>query len=147
MTALTERRAADRRAADRIKLAAIVKAVCDKHGATCELLTEGRMIRCEIAIRGVSAGIEFDGGADAALLDNYCVPWNSDKRLSYGFEAAAGTSVNPHHRRKCTAFCHGSQALESHLNKVLGLIAVGMAFEPWPESVPVRPFNPEVYRK
>lgn len=124
MTALTERRAPDR-----VKLAAIVKAVCDKHGATCELLTEGRLIRCEIALDGVRAGIEFDGDTNAALLDNYCVPWNSDKRLSYGFEAIAGASVNPHHRMKCTAFYYGSQALEWRLDKLLAVIASGEAFE------------------
>lgn len=119
----------ERRAADRIKLAAIVKAVCDKHGATCELLTEGRMIRCEIALDGVRAGIEFDGDAQAALLDNYCVPWNSDKRLSYEFEITAGASVNPHHRMKCTAFYAGAERLERSLDAVLAMIASGEAFE------------------
>lgn len=142
MSALTERRAADR-----VKLAAIVKAVCDKHGATCEVLTEGRMIRCEIALDGVRAGIEFDGDASAALLDNYCVPWNSDKRLSHEFETTAGASVNTYHRMKCTAFYPGAAYLEKKLHAVLGLIASGEAFEDWKETVPVTPFNPEVYRK
>lgn len=124
MTALTERRAADR-----IKLAAIVKAVCDKHGATCELLTEGRMIRCEIALDGVRAGIEFDGEACARLRDNYCVPWNSDKRLAPAFAAVADASVNPHHRMKCTAFYAGAARLERNLDAALALIASGEAFE------------------
>lgn len=119
----------ERRAADRIKLAAIVKAVCDKHSATCELLTEGRMIRCEIALDAVRAGIEFDGDAERQLLDYYCVPWNSDKRLAPAFAAVADASVNPHHRMKCTAFCAGADRLERNLDAVLALIASGEAFE------------------
>lgn len=119
----------ERRAADRIKLAAIVKTVCDKHGATCELLTEGRMIRCEIALDGVRAGIEFDCDAERELLDRYCVPWNSDKRLAPAFAAVADASVNPHHRMKCTAFYAGAERLERNLDAVLALIASGEAFE------------------
>lgn len=125
MTTLTERRAPDR-----IKLAAIVKAVCDKHGATCETTTRGREVRCEIALDGVRAGIEFDGEACASLLDNYCVPWNSDKRLSHEFEITAGPPVNPHHRMKCTAFYRGSDELKKKLDAVLALIASGKAFNP-----------------
>lgn len=124
MNTLTERRAADR-----VKLSAIVKAVCDKHGATCELLTEGRLIRCEIALDGVRAGIKFDGDSCASLLDNYCVPWNSDKRLSPAFAVVADASVNPHHRVKCTAFYAGAERLERNLGAVLALIASGEAFE------------------
>lgn len=119
----------ERRAADRIKLAAIVKAVCQKHGASFSALTEGRMIRCEIALDGVRAGIEFDGDAERALLDNYCVPWNSEKRMNYEFEITAGASVNPHHRMKCTAFYAGAERLERRLDDVLALIGSGEAFE------------------
>lgn len=119
----------ERRAADRIKLAAIVKAVCQKHGASYCALTEGRMIRCEISLDGVRAGIEFDGDAERQLLDNYCVPWNSDKRLAPAFAAVADASVNPHHHMKCTAFYAGAERLERNLDAVLALIASGEGFE------------------
>lgn len=62
----------------------------------------------------------------------FCMPWciwSGDAKLSDDFAATAGSSVNPFHRRKCTAFGYGWPDLCRRLRACLELVNNGKAFQ------------------
>lgn len=125
----------ERRRADRLTMAAMVKAICEEHGASCRIdeNREAREVVCKIEHGGAFVNIEFDGGPFNSLPDDYCMPWNvdwqrADLRFAGAFGAAVGAEVNPFHRRKCMGFAAGMDALSRRLRAALSCINEGAAF-------------------
>jgi len=120
MTALTERRAADRAQMAR-ELAALAKT----HGAECETLTDGS--------HGIMLCIELNGLRVRLGLERYSIqpdvhviPWHTygPARLRPEFG-----DVNPHHFGKATHVAHGWEALRTEIDRGLRAAADGSAFQ------------------
>lgn len=137
----------ERRKADRAIMAAEVAALCLAAGAACEVTdfathvygdgsrpTERNRIRCEILKGSLSVNLDFDGSRWNTMPDYFCLAWNvatgdREARLSSRFGIVAGASVNPHHRRKCTAFADGFDDLLGALREAFALVDSREAFE------------------
>ena len=125
MGSLSESRKADRKV-----MADAVQRMAHGHGWACERQDAGREISLRLfGPRGLTVRLDFDGAHPAAVRDLYCMPWNSDDKLSHAFEEAMGSPVNPYHRLKCTTFAAGFERLVSKLERAMEMAADGTAFE------------------
>lgn len=128
MTKLTERRKADRET-----MATMVQELCQQFGATCEREDMSpRELWLNISLGPVRLTVDFDGDNVAALVDNYCLPWNikhdSEAKFRDDFGWLQLSNVNQYHRRKCTAFAPGIDALLELLGFGFQMIRDGRAF-------------------
>lgn len=125
------------KAADRVAMAREVRntlAAC-KDIARLEIVDGfgARSVRVEFAHSGgISVNVEFDGDDNMDRRDDFCMAWhmtgNRDAGMTYAFGRAAGGEVNPHHRRKCTAFAEGFDDLCVKLSRVIAALNSGQAY-------------------
>ena len=122
------------RATDRAKIADILRQTAEAVGATVEITTEwpsapSRDTLVQLWLGGVSASIIIG----ATNPEGFCVCWNvttdSPKRMTPAFGSAAASSVNPYHRRKCTAFYNTLAQTLDAFERTLKCIADGTGLE------------------
>ena len=83
---LSESRKADRKA-----MADAVQRMASEHGWGCERQDGAREISLRaFGPRGLCVRLDFNGTLPATKRDLYCMPWNSDAKLSHAFEEAMG---------------------------------------------------------
>ena len=124
---LTERRAADRK-----RIAQLIKALGDELGAEVTLeRQEARGLSLEIrCARDLFCRVELDGAS--MQPDVHVLPWHfrgnvRDKlHTRFGF---VGGNVNPHHFGKCTAVARGTDALLRSLRMAMEMARDGSAFQ------------------
>jgi hypothetical protein len=121
------------KAADRERMAQAVEALADELGVAHE--REGhnsREICVKTELRGVGVWLTFDGDDSQDKRGEFCLAWcmnyKSEGRLTDAFGILQRASVNPHHRRKCTAFAEGFDDLLVNLRKGWECINSGDAF-------------------
>jgi len=132
----------ERRKADREEMARLVVELVENYGqgATCEVehITP-REVWVHITAKDARVTVDFDGDNSAALLDNYCIPWNirpdSDARFTDAFGKTVPCQVNQFHRRKAMGFAPGIDALLYSLVSSLNCIARGEAFLSEPSEI------------
>lgn len=135
--ALTERRKADRET-----MAKLVEAWAARNGWQSRRCEFARFHETRVEVwhsTGLACSIEFE--RYSAMPDHYCMPWHfradgeGYARLSDAFgkmqSCNSGTNytVNPYHRRKCTAFAPGIDALLDNLQLAADMAKDGTAFE------------------
>lgn len=121
----------EKRKADREKLARLCEDVAAQHGWKSERCEFNTTLRTRVNMtgpRGLSVSVEFE--SDSCQPDNYCLPWHFASKYAGGDETAELTdcfgwmqasSVNTCHRRKCTAFAAGADALKRKLETAMML--------------------------
>lgn len=100
----------ERRKADRIKMANLLKEAVEQHGATCKIEdwavkfnTPSRRIMCHVvAPGGAEISVSFDG--DTSQPDTFVATWNTRGKL--WINPAMGP-VNPHHFSKLNRVAMG----------------------------------------
>jgi hypothetical protein len=124
------------RAKDREAMALLIEETVKAHGGIAARVAAGlsglREIRLEIrAANGLTCGLELDGDSRMDHGGEFCLPWflRGNARMSDEFDRVAGSSVNPFHRQKCTAFANGFDDLLTKIAAVLDCVAAGEAFE------------------
>jgi len=127
--------------ADREKMISMVEELCRSKGATVSRvdpdLSGPKEIAVDIVIGKGRVTIDFDGSKGPHEdRDVYCMAWNSiheedrDRaRMTPRFGHVVGSSVNPHHRAKCTGFARGIDELMNRLERAFDCILAGEAFE------------------
>ncbi|QIV65803.1 hypothetical protein Cp1R7AA1_026 [Mesorhizobium phage Cp1R7A-A1] len=125
---LTERHAADRK-----RMAAIVKDFVDAHGVEESTIRPGYLDKSEICVdihvtRGLRVTVDFAGKSQFHRADNtFVLSWNfateSDTCLSDAFG-----NINPYHFRKATQVARGMEQLLHCLEFSIGMAASGEAF-------------------
>ena len=122
------------RAADRAKIADILRQTAEAEGATVEVISAwpsapSRDTLIQIWLGGVSASIIIG----ATSPQGFCVCWNvttdSPKRMTPAFGYAAGGPVNMFHRRKCTTFQDTLSDATRRIADALKCIADGTGLE------------------
>jgi hypothetical protein len=126
---LTERRAADRK-----RMAAIVKDFVDACGVEESNIRAGHLDKNEICVdihvtRGLKVSVSFEGKSQFHRADDtYLLSWNfhldSDTCLSDAFG-----SINRYHFRKSTQVARGMEQLLHCLQFSIGMAATGEAFD------------------
>jgi hypothetical protein len=119
----------EKRAADRLKMAADLIATAQAHGAVAYIdreWPEPRAIMVNIETpRGLRINIDFDG--TSLQPDVFVMSWHihhtSDTKLSPAFG-----DINPYHRRKATDVAYGFTDLCDRLARSLDMAAAGTAF-------------------
>lgn len=104
----------EKRKADRIKMANILRDVVIEHGGTCEIVdwaekfgTPSRRIMCEIvAPGGAEIWVSFDG--DTSYPDTFVATWNTRGKL--WINPYMG-DVNRHHWSKLNRVCYSFEQL------------------------------------
>ncbi len=141
--AKTQYRLTETRKADRESMASEVEQLAAKYGwqfYRCQYVNPSESLRVHlIGPRGLACSIEFE--RRSGMTDNYCMPWHfdvkpsnydPDVRLTEQFGRFQGSSVNPYHRRKCTAFAAGIDTLLDKLQVAMemanGISTYGSAF-------------------
>lgn len=123
------------RAADRVAMIESLTALAGKYGWDAQVDVVGPReshLHLNAPQGGLRVVLEFDGGMAGSMRDNHCLAWNSNERLSDRFGLAAGSTVNQHHRCKCTAFASGFANLHYAVERAMTLAASGEAFEAQP---------------
>lgn len=122
---------------DRETMAQMVEKLADTHGwkhERCSYAPTADGVRVNLlGPEGLAVGVEFE--RYSGQTDNYCLPWHfdfsardSDVRLSEAFGRYQGSTVNPCHGRKCTAFARGIATLLDKLQVAMEMAAGTSAF-------------------
>lgn len=132
----------ERRKADRETMVKLIQLWAFRNGWNWHRCEYARPHEVRIEVwhsSGLACSIEFE--RFSAMPDHYCVPWHfradgeGYKRLSDSFakmqslHSGTNCSVNPYHRRKCTAFAPGIDALLDNLQLAADMAKDGTAFE------------------
>lgn len=127
------------RAKDRETMAGIIEAVVRNCGCAIdrdELMTRDREIWLRIVgPRGLAVTVDLDGGSRQQREGVFVLAWgifegpDRSARLTDAFGCAAGGSVNPHHRAKCTAVSYSFTAMVANIIAALTCANHGTAFE------------------
>jgi hypothetical protein len=124
------------RKADREAMAKAIEVLAVELGVECkrdEIMTQGREIHLRLKLPGgLECGLELDGDSGQNQEGTFCMPWcvwGSDAQLSEAFGAAMRSSVNPYHRRKCTAFAYGWDDFLAKLRVGITMTTNGEAYD------------------
>ena len=122
----------ERRKADRIKMANILRDVVIEHGGTCEIVDwaveydapGSRRLTCEItAPGGAEICVSFDG--DTSYPNTFVATWNTRGKL--WINPYMG-QVNPHHWSKLNRVCYNFEQLLMVISSDLDDFASGKGY-------------------
>lgn len=123
----------EKKKADRMKMAGVVIALAQEHGAAASIDQdwpgERAVMVCIRADRGLCLNIDFDGESPQPGV--HVLSWHMaldvDTCFSNSF-GSAGCSINSYHFRKATDIAHGFDDLCATLSHRLDQVATGEAF-------------------
>lgn len=127
-----------KRKADRAEMVAALVETAEKYGVPVEVVDPAPLSPRGVRVtfkcpRGLSVTVHIDGGTSQP--DAFFLPWHILGRagenaiLTDRFGREQGSTVNPHHRAKCTAYGEGWTAFLALLERGLAMAADGSAFE------------------
>lgn len=141
---MTAKNPSVRRAADRQLMARKIFAILSAAGRVAILddYFGPRSIAVDFAHNGgLAVTVTFEADDPQDICGQFCLAWHISggfdasgawadpcSQISAAFGAAMRASVNPHHRRKCTAFAIGFDDLCAKLTSAVSMLHDGTAY-------------------